>query len=267
MYHSPGASAFNLTVHDNQHNRSIDHIDHIDNIVTESYGNHTNQHTSLSPDRLEEQYNYNKGKNANECFESRSPSPILSLRPQHLELNPSQYNTTYNQYGVENGNNADTGANGPDYSNNTNVYDNQMLMNQQGYGNYSHGYNNDNNNNYYNGYDSVNDYNQYNQNQGNYNYDNLNSEAMVDQYNYQQTWNNGYTDNNGNNNMQRDTFVTYPNEQANLMPQNGNQQQQQRHNQYIQSNHNHYRRSSDDGHWLWDGSLNFLCLTHITTVL
>lgn len=209
-----------------------------------------NQHTSLSPGRPEDQCNYDK--NANEFFKSISPSPILSLRPQHLELNTSQYNTTYNQYGVENGNNTDMGANELDYSNNTNVYDNQMLMNQQGYGNYSNSYNTDsNNNNYYNGYDGVNDYNQYNQNQSNYNYDNLNGEAMVDQYNYQQTWNNGYTDNHGNNNMQRDTFVTYPNEQVNLLPQNGNQQQQeQRHHQYIQSNHNHYRRDSDDGDWL-----------------
>lgn len=199
--------------------------------MTDSYGHHVNHNTSLSPNVLEDHYNYNKGKNANECFESRSPSPILSLRPQHLDID-TQYNTSYNQQDAENDNNQD-------YVN-TNVYDNQMLMNQQGYGNYEmNGYNN-NNNNYYNGYDGVNDYNQYNQNQGNYNYDNLNSEAMVDQYSYQQTWN-GYTD-TGINNVQRDTYVTYPNEQVNLIPQNMNQQQRQQ--QYNRSNH------YDGGDWL-----------------
>ena len=222
-------------------NRSIDHID---NIVTENY--HTNrtnyqQQSSLSPNILEDHYLRSENNDSNRD-ETRSPSPILTVRPQHLNLN-TQY-TNYNQIHSNTWNNQSTIN--EDYKDG-NVYDNENLINQNiDFSSYDV---NNNNNNYY-GYDNPSDYNNSNgqyQNMGNYNYDNLNSDALVNQYQYQQTWDGMNFDNNGNNHVQRDTFVSYPNEQVNLLPQNNNNNNQ-RQDQY--RNQNLYRRDSDDGDWL-----------------
>lgn len=202
------------------------------------------ENKSRSESIIEEDLTYDTLSNR---IESRSPSPILSLRPQHLNL-PNQvyqhdapehtnWNFDENQMNEYETNNQAMN----EYNNyNNNTYNGDYVQYNHG-GNYNEmEYNNGqvNNQEYSNNFYFENDNNNYvnHQQAGEYG-------QNFDYSNFNEYQGNGYQNYHSAMGQQRDTYVTYPNEVVNLVRNNPNQSYQ-----YVRESRPSKRDSQED--WL-----------------